>query len=294
MLRYLYSHILNSVPQNPPLRKRNCQQPAKGDRPVEIARICPEVIRFHDETNSTFYLVIGERKALAIDTGTGRAPVLPEMRKHTDLPIELAVTHAHGDHYGASNEFDTVYMHPADIAVLPEMEAYFTGLMGVPPVRRETLRPVRGGDVIDLGGARIRVLELRGHSPGSVAFVDEGHQLVFTGDAIGSGMGVWMQVFNSLSIAAYRDNLARFCREAEPYAGYRFLCGHCNQMGEEGTERYNPPCMAMAEDMIALCDRVLAGTAEAVEAPGRSFTDECAVVAKHGRAKMVYMRDRLR
>lgn len=260
---------------------------------METVQLFPGVFRFHDDTDSTFYLIVGQRKALAIDTGTGHVPVLPEMRKRTDLPIELAVTHAHGDHFGASREFDAVYMHPADIALLPEMEERFKEKMGVPPVRRDTLRPITGGDEIDLGGVKLLVLEIGGHTPGSIALLDPTRKLVFTGDAIGSGLGVWMQVFQSLPVAVYRENLSRFRARVAPYPGLTFLGGHYTQAGTEGTERYNPPCIEMLDDMIALCDRALAGKAEEAEVAGLSFTSEEAVVAKFGRAKMVYMRSHL-
>ncbi len=261
---------------------------------TEISRICPGVYRFEDDTQSTFYLILGRSKALAIDTGTGHAPVLPAMRALTDLPIELAVTHAHGDHFGSAYEFDTVYMHPADIALLPEMQERFRAMMGVRPVRPATLRPRSGGETLDLGGVEVLALEIGGHTPGSLAFIDLTHRCVFTGDAIGSGVGVWMQVFHALPIAAYRANLAGFRAAAEAYAGFDFQGGHYTQAGQSGSDAYNPPSMAMVDDMIALCDRILAGTAEYSESKEVSFTPEPARIARHGRAKIVYMQSNLR
>ena len=49
----------------------------------------------------------------------------------------------------------------------------------------------------------MRVLEVPGHTPGSVAFYDEKRNLLFTGDAIGSGIGVWMIVPGGLTLSEY-------------------------------------------------------------------------------------------
>ena len=48
-------------------------------------------------------------------------------------------------------------------------------------------RPLRDGDVLDLGGRRLRVIHTPGHTPDSVCLLDEEHGLLFTGDTVNSG-----------------------------------------------------------------------------------------------------------
>jgi glyoxylase-like metal-dependent hydrolase (beta-lactamase superfamily II) len=44
-----------------------------------------------------------------------------------------------------------------------------------------------GGEVVDLGDRRLRVLHLPGHSPGCVGFFDEAAGVLFSGDALYDG-----------------------------------------------------------------------------------------------------------
>lgn len=66
---------------------------------------------------------------------------------------------------------------------------------------------IRTGSIIDLGKQTIEVCEVPGHTPGSVVFWNPQQNLLFTGDAIGSGYGVWMQVpqFNPLNLGLLAD-----------------------------------------------------------------------------------------
>lgn len=254
---------------------------------MEQTVLAPGLIRFQDNTNATFYLIIGQERALAIDSGMGREPVMPLLRRLTDLPIALAVTHAHGDHYGAAHAFDTVYMHEKDAAVLPCMQERFGPAMGIQPIRPDTLQAVKQGDIIELGGLCVRVLDLCGHTPGSCAFVDSVHQCVFTGDAIGSGIGVWMQVPLALTVSEYRESLSRFCKIAAPYVDYTFLAGHYTQAGEPGSDKYNPPSFQMAQDMLELCEHLLRGEIPLEATAATSFSLEPAKFARYKSAGMV-------
>jgi glyoxylase-like metal-dependent hydrolase (beta-lactamase superfamily II) len=58
------------------------------------------------------------------------------------------------------------------------------------------------GESLDLGGGtRMNTMEVPGHTKHSTLFFLEGKDLVFTGDAIGSGSGVWL--FNEESFYTY-------------------------------------------------------------------------------------------
>ena len=93
----------------------------------------------------------------------------------TDLPISLLNTHADGDHVAGNVQFETFYMHPA------EEPNYRRGN------RTGTLIPVQEGDVLDLGGRRLEIIHLPGHTPGSVCLHFEGEGLLLTGDTLFAG-----------------------------------------------------------------------------------------------------------
>ena len=60
------------------------------------------------------YLLIGERKALLIDSGVGVGDLLSTVKELTSLPVTLALTHRHCDHAGGVNFFKTYYVHQDD------------------------------------------------------------------------------------------------------------------------------------------------------------------------------------
>ena len=124
------------------------------------------------------YLVVGSEGALLIDTAFGEADLPVLIAKITELPVEVVTTHFHGDHTGGHKFFKRFHMHPKDIALLD------------PPLPQEAV-PVAEGFVFNLGDRALEVLELPGHTPGSIALLDRKHKIIFTGDMVSSG-GIFM------------------------------------------------------------------------------------------------------
>lgn len=255
----------------------------------DIDYVMDGITHFEDFIDSSFYLIEGKDKALLIDTGCGGGNVMRLASAFTKKPIECAVTHAHGDHYLHASEFEKVYMHRADIEPLDEMIAMF-GASEEYPISADMFTPLEDGSVIDLGGFGVRTLLIPGHTAGSVIFVDEGHKAVFTGDAIGSGRGVWMQLPRCTTVSQYKKDLLHLATNLYPYRDYLFLGGHFRQAGQPGTPEHNPVSMRMVEEMIHLCDDLLAGRAQdELYDMDRSFGDERAHIASRGTATMVYL-----
>ena len=252
-----------------------------------MKQIAKYVWRYHDLCGCTSYLVVGEKRAVMIDCGMTPGPIMPLIRTVTQLPVDLLLTHAHPDHYGAAADFESIWMHENDIAALDEMEPVFAGV-GVKPLPREKLHAFCDGHVFDLGGRQLLAAELTGHTPGSTVFVDETEKMIFSGDAVGSGDIVLMAVPKADCLSAYRRSLAAFLDRSAPWADYSWHAGHWHQAERgEGKER-NDPCCALIEDMISLCDAILAGeiVGEAVQ---ESFApDGVAYRAYLGRAGIVY------
>jgi hypothetical protein len=108
------------------------------------------------------YLLLATRRALLFDTGPGIYSIRDVVRGLTSLPETVIPSHLHFDHVGRIAEF-------SDIALI-DLEA----------LRRQ----VKDGEVIDLGGRRITVVNTPGHTSESVSLIDPSHQRLFTGDLV--------------------------------------------------------------------------------------------------------------
>lgn len=73
---------------------------------------------------STSYLIVGNSKALVIDTRIGSNNVYEVFRTLTDLPLMVVNTHGHCDHIFGNVYFDEVYMNPDDSEVAKEHMAF--------------------------------------------------------------------------------------------------------------------------------------------------------------------------
>jgi hydroxyacylglutathione hydrolase len=220
-------------------------------------------------TLSTAYLVAGTKAAALIDTCTGQDGLKAVVDGLAGgRPVIVALTHGHGDHSGGVKYFPEVRVHPADASSLPKDST---------AVRRD----LKDGDVIDLGGKRLDVVAIPGHTPGSVAFLDREGRYAMTGDGIGSSM-VWMQLSTSLPLATYLQSVKKL--EALKDGLDVLYVGHHEQEKVALTRQY-------ITDMRVVTEKILDGTAETspYEMGSRSGRQ-----ARSGSALLVYNPDKLR
>ena len=146
-----------------------------------------------------FFLFIGEEKALLVDAGFGGKESLKEIiTTLTDKPVQLVLTHADPDHNGYLAEFEQAYMHEAEFPACQEL-AQSTGT---------ELCALKEGDIIDIGGRSFEVLQVPGHTPGSLAFLDRENRIIVTGDLVSSMMPVFM-FGPGRDLDAYRSTVER-------------------------------------------------------------------------------------
>lgn len=144
-----------------------------------------ECIRINDNTwriedgNVRFFLFCGTNRAALIDTGMTTANAKQIAQSLTDLPLILINTHADPDHTGGNGAFDAFYMSPEEEGNYREHGG--TG----------KLIPVKEGDVIDLGGRPLRIIDIPGHTPGSIAILDEKNRVLVSGDSV-QDAGIFM------------------------------------------------------------------------------------------------------
>lgn len=170
--------------------------------PFKVTCIAPDSYCIDEAGLDLCYLIIGQARALLIDTGTGVGDLSALVASLTDKPVTVAATHGHGDHMGGAVQFEQVYLHPDDWemarSISPESRRDYChsmvsahpeigkrlGHSPLAPSRFEPeLLPLREGHVFDLGGRTLSVREAPGHTPGSVIFVDSLTGNVYSGDA---------------------------------------------------------------------------------------------------------------
>ncbi len=160
--------------------------------------LLPGVYCITDRMDMNMTLLVGSEKALLVDTGYGFDDLRDAVRQITALPLTVMNTHGHHDHACGNNQFDRVYIAPAD---LPLCEHYVT--MSRPRIWRQaegrgisledwTQEEYNAGtcgnlqpfaeDTIDLGDLTAEILEAPGHTPGSVAVYVPERSLMLTGD----------------------------------------------------------------------------------------------------------------
>ena len=130
--------------------------------------------RFEDD-GVRFFLLCGKEKAALVDTGMNTANARKMAEELTDLPLILINTHADRDHISGNGAFDEIYMSPAEEDNYRENAG--TG----------TIIPVKDGDVIDLGDRPLRIIDNPGHTPGSIAILDEKYRVLIAGDSVQDG-----------------------------------------------------------------------------------------------------------
>ncbi len=161
------------------------------------------------------YLICGEKKALMIDLGNNyingkagnniapRENAAEELRAVVyglkgKLPLEIAITHGHGDHTGMAGAFidqgvtfwksglENPRLRPKKIE---PAEVATRQLGSAPSVDYTLFTP--GEKTFDLGGGRIvETLSIQGHTDDGTVYILKKDGMIFTGDTMGSGFGL--------------------------------------------------------------------------------------------------------
>jgi hydroxyacylglutathione hydrolase len=234
--------------------------------------VAPGVLRIEDHGSDNMYLVLGESKALLVDTGLGVGRLAAFVKTLTPLPVVVVNTHGHPDHAGGNNEFKTIRAHPAEfeaIRMFGTTEARQSTIahmtQGAPAADTMSVEdavrlppaelvPVRGGHVFDLGGRTLEVVEQPGHTPGEIVLIDAAHRIVFTGD--NDNTLVWLFLPNCLPLEIYADSLNKLQARSGEFD--TLLPGHGD-----------PLPRSFLADQIACVGTILDGTCK--DTPYQSF-----------------------
>ena len=124
-----------------------------------------------------FFLLAGDEKALLIDSGMRIHNAKEIAHELVSVPVELLNTHGDMDHVGSNDEFETFYMNPA------EASKYYRTQK-----KTGTFIPVENGDILDLGGRKLEIIHIPGHTPGSIAVLDIANRVLYGGDTVQDGV----------------------------------------------------------------------------------------------------------
>lgn len=126
-------------------------------------------------TNS--YLAVGEEKALLFDLAVDEAALGEYARDLAGKPLMLVVSHVHYDHVYNLKLYDKVWLHPGDEKLLRSRK------LGMKPVRPcPKVEYLRDGETVDLGGRILDVINIPGHTKGSILLLDRKTKILLSGD----------------------------------------------------------------------------------------------------------------
>lgn len=202
------------------------------------------------------YLIVGDKRALLFDAGSGTRDIRPVVRHLTNLPVTVLPSHLHYDHFAG--------LHVSDRVALVDLPSTRERLDGghFRPGRYEFLGMfdkltapavpvtewIKPGATIDLGGRSLRLLSTPGHTPQSVSLYDAQAHRLFTGDFIYPTM--LYAFLPGANLRDYRRTVGRL--RADLPADTRLWAAHCCRRAEG----YAAPWLTMTD--LADLDHALA------------------------------------
>lgn len=236
----------------------------------DVRKVAPRTWAISDHGADVFFYASGKTGGLLIDCGFGFGDLPALARGLDDKPLRLAATHGHPDHADGAWQFERLLISRAETEVLekycstgarramladlklsndPDAAALFANGFDGERWANAPLPPLElldAGDAIDLGGRRLEVVPLPGHTPGSIGLLDRANRLLFSGDAVHSGQ-IWLQLPESSSLAAFREMLLNLAPLRSEFDW--LLWGHSQ----------DPAPAALIGDLIAGVEDLLAG-----------------------------------
>lgn len=272
----------------------------------QLIEIAYKTYFFNEFGMDAQYLLEGKERALLIDTGSGFYDLKDTVQNLTKLPYEVAVTHGHPDHAGGIGQFNAVYLHPADIPMLKnitqEQEKQYGEIMWNMPIgyrhiwgytpadakwgnwgHMPKINPLHDGQVLDLGGRKLTVYHIPGHTAGSCVFLDDQSRIVFSGDAANGNVGATATSVSTLLRGLIRLQKLR-TRYDQMYNGHTAYAGTLNAMSE------SPETV---DDVVEAFRSLLRGDAKIEVIPNHLFPSRKVTVAVYGRARVGFDPKRL-
>ncbi|MFT6406872.1 MAG: glyoxylase-like metal-dependent hydrolase (beta-lactamase superfamily II) [Arenicella sp.] len=184
----------------------------------------------HQWQETISYLIEGKSKALLFDTGNGIGDIHGLVKRLSDKPITVLNSHSHSDHVGGNHAFKRVYgmttrftserqkgILNKDIGEEVSAAALCRPLPKGVSEETHVGRPykiskrIEDGYIFELGGRRIEVIHVPGHTPDATALIDREQGLLWTGDTFYAGP-IWLYAPET-DLLAYAKSLDRLVLE---------------------------------------------------------------------------------
>lgn len=166
-----------------------------------ICNITDSIFQINMHNHVFSYLLIGNQKALLIDTGWGTVDIKSIAESLTSLPLIVVNTHGHLDHIYGNYLFDEIYIKEEDAHLIgydytKEKREYVMSRFGQPELPKgmtlEDWKNAKPSKILslnslkyfDLGDRIVDIIDIAGHTIGSVGFIDRKEKILFTGDSV--------------------------------------------------------------------------------------------------------------
>ncbi len=170
---------------------------------ITTKKLTDRIYILKDRFDCCANLVLGSERALLYDTGCGADNMKEAVRKITALPLIVVASHGHFDHTGGSSVFDAVYLSKKDKVIIDEydealLNKWLKELKDLDKKAAETddvpevsfngegwknIKYITEKE-ISLGDITGEIVELPGHSLGSVGVFFPELKVLLSGDAL--------------------------------------------------------------------------------------------------------------
>ncbi len=282
-----FARVIAQAQPVPPVQFRTDDPSPRPSSWFATKKVAEGVWCIDDHGSANVYVVTGSDSALVIDTGIGSANLRDYVKSLTSLPLIIVNTHGHPDHSGANYQFGLpVYANARDFdAIRPynsfrpqsgaaslmtggatvSQEDAFTDTLNLKPVE---MKAVGEGYRFDLGGRTLEVIEVPGHTRGSICLLDAANKILFTGD--NDNVLVWLHLPGCAPLETYLSSLEKLVLRSGEFTA--LMPGH-------GT----PIESSFIDDQISCVKSILDGSCKGEETKtfagnGRSCTYKKATV----------------
>ena len=195
-----------------------------------------------DALGSLITLVIGSEKALVFDTGYGIGDLKKEISEITNKPLIVVNSHGHMDHSCGNYQFDKVYIDKRDLELCKKHNSVPWRIRNINSAKRMNVLPenfdeqlyisqnegnldfINIGDKIDLGNLQLEVVNMEGHTTGSIGLYINDWKLMLVSDA--TCPFIWIFLEESTTVSVY----VKMLEEVLKFDFDNFLVGHGARM----------------------------------------------------------------
>jgi glyoxylase-like metal-dependent hydrolase (beta-lactamase superfamily II) len=191
------------------------------------------------------YVLIGDQKALMIDTGYGVYDIRAYAEKTTGRSIPWAAnTHGHFDHAGGNGFFEKTFLSVEGDKIARVPYPSFKGHSFKLDYPAEI---IEDGFIIDLGNRSVEAISIPCHDPSSLAFLDVRERLLFTGDEVSPHVPLlWQRADIQPSVEQYVSNMEKLMTRRDEFD---YICSGHGEGLLAGS--YVDKCLACAKNILA-------------------------------------------